>query len=264
VTPGVELKGETACGEASNGGGSFNWLLQVDKTSNSLKTGGAPISTDPFNLGYCFYNATTTTGQLVAPVTTPVTFTGSSFSTQAFASTLNVPIFANDLPNGMPDINNPIILPVRAAQLKNVTISPDGNCIGSFNPAALNSMCVEAPTLCTKWDTAGALGGYITLADADNVDVTLLSESLCVLLTGTSKNPMGKCTTAALSMGDYCSMTQSPGGCNDSFWLAANFAASAVNINNGSGVAVCNGGGPTDAGLDSPATTDAPSDATGQ
>jgi hypothetical protein len=31
-------------------------------------------------------------------------------------------------------------------------------------------------------------------------------------------------------MGDYCSTTQSPGGCNDSVWLSATFAANAVKI----------------------------------
>jgi hypothetical protein len=42
--------------------------------------------------------------------------------------------------------------------------------------------------------------------------------------------------------------------CADSVWLAATFAASAVNINDGTGVAACSdggtGSGPSDAGTD--------------
>ena len=98
-------------------------------------------------------------------------------------------------------------------------------------------------TTCPKWFTNGALAGYITLAEADKVCVSVLTESLCVLLTGSlgvACNVCGgasdKCCGAADFMkGDYCSTTHAAGGCNDSDWLAATFAANAVKISNTTG-----------------------------
>ncbi len=250
VTPAVDLA-EMQCGET--GKGTFNWLLSVDKTGNTIKSGGAPPTTDPFSLGYCYVNHMADTGQLIAPVTGPITFTGSTFTTMPFSGVLNVPIFLGT--TGLLDMNgnltNLVILPIRNGVLKDVTISPDSNCIGSLNVNAFtNAACMDDPSTCSKWNTAGSIGGYITLADADNVNVSLLNESLCVLLTGTTKDPMtNKCQASALTKGDYCSTTQMPGGCNDSSWLAATFAASAVVINDGSMDPICQaGGGPGDAG----------------
>ena len=89
------------------------------------------------------------------------------------------------------------------------------------------------------WTTAASLGGYITLTEANTVPVPQLSESLCVLLTGASSvdtsNPNEKtCKKDAggniIAKGDFCSTTQAPGGCQDSFWFAATFAASAAKI----------------------------------
>jgi len=243
VTPAVSLSTTQApnCGE--NGDGTFNWLISIDKATNTLTTGGAPASSDPFGVGYCFLKQTV--GNIdVTPVSGPVTFTGNTFSTTPLTSTLNIPIFTSGS-------STPIILPIRAGTLQNVTISADNNCIGSFNPSALSNKCAADPTSCLEWNTDGALGGYITLKDADNVQVSLLGESLCVLLTNTMamKTSTGQCPASAFTMGNYCSTTNSPGGCNDSFWLAATFSASAVNINDGAGVAGCSGGGgSTDAG----------------
>ena len=56
--------------------------------------------------------------------------------------------------------------------------------------------------------------------------------------------------------GDFCSETNQPGGCADSYWLAATFAASAVLVNDSPTNVQCTGevvgadGGSTQAGLD--------------
>jgi hypothetical protein len=75
-----------------------------------------------------------------------------------------------------------------------------------------------------------------------------------------SKDASGKIT----AMGDYCSQSNSAGGCADSFWLAATIAASAAKINDGSHDPACNGSGviTTDAGADGagPADGAAPAD----
>ena len=121
----------------------------------------------------------------------------------------------------------------------------------SFAPK-INS---DDPSLCSKWNTSGSLGGFITLEEADKVIIKEISSSLCVLLTKTPKDPAtlgcqrdgaGKLT----QKGDYCSTTDSPGGCQDSFWLAATFAASAAKINDGAGNPNCLGIAPADAGTD--------------
>ena len=104
----------------------------------------------------------------------------------------------------------------------------------------------------------------MTLEDADKVPLTVLPETLCVLLssaTGGGKSDAGGCARDGqgniIAKGDFCSTTNQAGGCADSFWLAATFAAAAVTINDGSNDPTCQGSG--DAGTDS--GSDAGSDA---
>lgn len=256
VTANIDLAGTLAsptCGD--EGAGAFNWLLEVDKSANTLKTGGA-IPGDPFGNGYCFYNHTTSTGIAVSPSILNIHFdsTGNTFTSDPTPK-LAVPIFLNG------DVNNVIVLPLTNVVMSGVTLSDSGNCIGAFNLAALDSTCSEDPAICSKWKTAGALGGFITIAEADNVSIDILNESLCVLLTKSSKGPDGKCPKDAngqlAATGDYCSTTNAPGGCKDSYWLAATFAAASVKINDGSTTPECQGGGgPVDSGTDSQAPVD--------
>jgi hypothetical protein len=247
VTKNIDLKAKQ-CGELGNG--AFNWLFQIDKTANKLRTGGAPPSTDAFGLGYCFYDHTTNEGIVVAPAETSIKFEGDTFSTAAPIAKLNVPIFLGG------NVDNAIVLPLTDATVTKTTLSADGDCIGQFEPKALTSDCQDDPSSCAKWKTAGAIGGYITLEEADNVPVKDLNESLCVLLTkATKQGPEGKCPrdgAGGLPKGDFCSTTKTAGGCQDSYWLAATFAASAVKIHDGAGVPECKtGGGPKpDAGVD--------------
>jgi hypothetical protein len=248
VTTNIDLAGTLAapvCGD--EGQGAFNWLLEIDKTGNTLKTGGA-IPADPFTDGYCFYNHVTPTGNInVTPSTIPITFdsTGNTFDSSPIAK-LEVPIFLNG------DKDSVIVLPLTNVVMKAITLSDTNNCIGSFNIQALDNTCaVIDDSQCSKWKTAGSLGGFITLAEADNVNIDVLNESLCVLVTQTTKGPDSKCQPDALTKGDYCSTTNSATGCTDSVWLAATFAAAAVKINDGSSTPECQGGGaPVDAGSD--------------
>ena len=243
VTAAVNLPPDAGCNE--QGSGLFNWLISVDKTKGQITTGGAPASTDPFKLGYCFVNGTVVTTK-ITPSTLKATFTGNKFSTEVTPK-LNIPIFL--APSGQ------VILPISGATLKDVAVSPDGNCIGAMNQASLIAPgCVDnaasGASSCSQWHSAGTLGGYITLADADTVLVQLLSESLCVLLThmGDGAAPVQHCVPAALHTGNYCSGSGGTLGkaCTggDSYWLSAQFAASAVKIYAGSSSspAICNGG----------------------
>ena len=258
VTKGVDLK-RPDCGE--NGDNAFNWLIRLDKTANTVVTGGAPPVADPVTTGYCFFKKTIG-GLDIQREQVKATITGSTFTTEAIPL-LSVPIFVGG------EIANTVILPIREAVLKSATLSADGNCVGAFNPKALDDTCsLLDPDTCSKWRTDGVIGGYITLEDSDKVMIDVVSSSLCVLLTKSAKDPAtNKCKRVNGQIdgaGDFCSTTKSSGGCKDSFWLSATFAASAVKINDGAADPNCQGGVvPTDGGTDSgsnDASSDAPAD----
>jgi hypothetical protein len=246
IDTGIDLAAPQ-CGDIS-GTGAFNWLLRVDPTGATVLTGGAPPSPDPFSVGYCFYNYQID-GLTVSPSMVSASFDGGTFTTSPIPL-LNVPVFLHP-DAGAANPANVIILPLRQAVLQQTSITNNDNCIGSFNAVALAGNCVvNDPSSCSKWLTAGALGAYMTLEDADSVPLSILPSTLCVLLTGmhgTSPNDAGintcpRNTDGSISAkGDYCSTTQSAGGCADSFWLSATFAASAVTINDGSGDPTCQG-----------------------
>ena len=250
----VNLQGQ--CGEG--GDGSFSWLLKFDTANRELTTGGAPPSTDPFNLGYCFVNADLS-GLPVQPVTAPIAQNmDGSWSTTTVVPKLYVPIYVHG------SLTNVVTLPLTKATIQNVTLSAGGDCVGSYNPDGVTpdqggtTGCLDQdPSSCQRWHTAGALGGFITLNEADGVFVQDLTRSLCVVLTGgTSLAPDGQhcgrdANNNVTAKGDFCSQTDQAGGCQDSFWLAATFAASAAKINDGSSDSACNGSQKTtDAGTE--------------
>jgi hypothetical protein len=260
VDKGVNLQ---QCGEG--GDGSFNWLVRIDKSASTIRTGGAPPTADPFGLGFCF--ADTTSGAIhIQPVTAKYMAAQDGTLVTEMIPKLNVPIWLHG------DRNTLVILPLTQVIIKGVQVSPEGNCIGSFNYAHVNADCTDSREDCARWTPAGSLGGFITLEEADGVELADLGgKSLCVLLTGkTSTTDPLKCprdgSGKISATGDYCSSPAGPGGCLDSYWLSATFAASAVKINDGSGDDLCKGGtiqtdGGTEGGTDG--GTDAASDAPG-
>jgi hypothetical protein len=218
-----------ACCEGGDGG--FNVLLTLDTVGKVFTLGGAPPAADPMGTGYCFVNQSTP-GLPVQPVSaTAAQASDGTWASNTFSETFDMPIFVHG------DLSNLVILPVTAARLQNVTLSPDGNCIGSYDETAT----------CQPWVTAATLTGFITLEDADRVPIPDLGGvSLCTLLTS---QPMGStCTRDSsgkiVAAGDFCSVTNAPASatCTDSAWLSATFAASAVTIGSGAGEAPCQGG----------------------
>lgn len=267
VTNGIDFNAPQ-CGEG--GKGLFTWLLRVDRNANTLVTGGAPPSNDPLGKGFCFANFDAA-GNLVEPVTLPIQFEGDTFKTLE-KKKLNVPIFLSS------ELSSVVVLPITDVTVERVALSADGNCIGGFNKDALAANCSDNPDVCSKWNTAGSLGGYITLEEADNVFIKDLNRTLCVVLSQGSPGPDLKCIRENGQIafkGDYCSTTKQPGGCQDSSWMAATFAAAAVTIFDGANGSAdgCAGGsvGTVDAGADGAvgdsgssddASTDAEADAT--
>jgi hypothetical protein len=252
INSGIELK-EPACAE--KGQGLFTWILRVDRTANTLITGGAPPATDPLGQGFCFANFETN-GTKIQPLTTKIEFTGDTFKTLELQD-VNIPIFLTE------QLNSSIILPLRDVRIEGVTLSAEGNCIGAYNEAALDPSCTEDRSLCSKWSTSGALGGFITLEEADVVKIRDLGgKSLCAFLATDSGLVCARDGAGKIAYkGDYCSTNKTPGGCQDSVWLAATFAASAAKVFDGQGtVEGCSGAvtGVVDAGSDaSDAATDA-------
>ncbi len=235
ITRDVDLPNKE-CGET--GLGSFNWLLRVDRTKATLTTGGAPKADDPFGAGFCFHDHDVA-GKRVAPVTgVSLTLKGDTF-TSATIPKLTIPIFRDD--------GSAILLPLTNVTFNAVTISADGNCIGAFNDHALAADCSDDATKCSKWKTSGAIAAFITLEEADAVAVPDLGQSLCAVLTKSTPGADGKCAREngkIKAKGDYCGATAKACDCQDSFWLAATFAASAVTINDGASVKLCSGGSP--------------------
>jgi hypothetical protein len=253
VTSAIDLNAKE-CGELGKStipdSALFNWLLRVDKTNNQLITGGAPPPDNAFTQGFCFAQFTTADQIAIAPIKTGITFNGNTFKTNDKLK-VNIPIFLTA------DVSSAVILPITDIVLSDVTISDDLNCIGTFNQEALDPMCFDDPSSCYKWNTAGALGGYITIKEADNVFIKDLNESLCAFLTGEKDPATSKCPQPLPQTGDYCSTSKMPGDCKDSFWLAATFAASAAKIFDGTGVQACSGATVSaDAGTDSGGGTD--------
>jgi hypothetical protein len=256
VTLNISLA-EKSCAE--QGKGLFTWLLQVDRQNNTLTTGGAPPPDDAIGQGFCFARFDLGATK-IAPITSKIAFEGDTFHSLE-PQKLGIPIFIDQR------IESVIVLPITDVKVEGVTISDDGDCIGHLNPQALDQNCMD-DSLCAKWQTAGSLGGYITLEEADGVKIAILNgKSLCAFLSGElmscARDPGGKITF----QGDFCSKDKQPGSCADSVWLAATFAASAAKIFDGQGtVPGCSGisaaadAGP-EAGLDAGEDADAAGDA---
>lgn len=245
VNSGIELA-EKSCAET--GRGLFSWIMRIDRAARTVVTGGAPPSTDPLGRGFCFADFELAKSRTkIAPITLALRLEGDRFDTVDHAN-VNIPIFLSD------QLSSAIVLPIRAARIQGVTLSADGNCIGAFNAAALDPACTEDRDLCQKWTTAGSLGGFITLEEADTVTILdLNNKSLCAFLASDSGLTCARDADGSVRYkGDFCSKDQRAGSCQDSVWLGATFAASAAKIFDGHGtVEGCSGAtAGTDAGID--------------
>lgn len=220
-----------------NGTGDFSWLLEIDKTAGTLRTGGALFAKDDDPLqGYCFANTTVDDFE-ITPVEVDAALTDGAFDAEIEG--VNVPIFV-----GTSD--KPIVLPLHGVRLSDVRLSADNNCIGQRNSELdWNNQCLpdeEHPAFIN----GGKLSGYILLEEVDKVivDLPLKGKSLCLVL-AESLDDGGDYASGAdpdtckrdendqiIVKGDWCSSTNSPAtaDCADAFALGGEFAASAVEI----------------------------------
>ncbi|WP_063796624.1 hypothetical protein [Chondromyces crocatus] len=211
------------------GQGTFNWLLEFDKTAGTVRTGGALPRKNPRE-GYCFISAQEG-AFTIEPVTVPYADDGGKLS--ANVGDLLVPIYLALDPPG-----TPILLPLKDARVTELSLSADNNCVGTYNADGLlpSDRCLPSRDYPAFVDGA-SLDAHVTLEEADQVIVEDLGQTLCVLLGGSSSgdgatpNRCARDANGAIVLkGDFCSTTGTAGGCQDAFSLSATFAASAVDI----------------------------------
>lgn len=218
------------------GDGTFNFILRFDKGAGTLEAGGALPEADPTK-GYCFVHDP---ARDVAPVTVPSNLMADgTFSTDPLPRIV-VPIYTDKA------ASSAVYLPLREGRIQSATLSADQNCVGRYNAEGLRpeESCAPLPSEGRHYFLGGGkLTGYITLEEADAVDVDLIGESLCVLLSGDSDTYGDGASTGVVRCkreggeivlkGDWCSQTDSAGGCQDAFRLEGEIAASAVTLRDG-------------------------------
>jgi hypothetical protein len=214
-----------------SGMGSFSLMTEVDLATNTLRVGGAYPEEDPSN-GYCFvYDAQNG----VEPVEVAIEqLPGGGFRSEAFPRAV-VPVFTDR------SATTVVYLPLRDTTLSRADLSADHNCIGRFNTEGIvpETGCEASPPEVEYFVNGGELEGYIQIEEADEVIVDLAGQSLCVLLSndpnqygdGGDPNRCKRDGGGAIELkGDWCSTTNSAGGCQDSFRMQAEFAASAASL----------------------------------
>jgi hypothetical protein len=204
-----------------DGMGSFSWILEFDRATDMLKTGGADVTPSPGD-GYCFLNGTIQ-GFDVAPFEVGAAIDASGNVAPTEARDVTVPIFTDASATSV------VLLPLKSVELTGMKVSSDQNCIGSLNPELdPNNLCLPATNIgVPRFVDGGTLAGYIVLEDADQIEVEQAGNSLCVLLSG------NLATYGEIEFkGDWCAADNGPATatCYDAVRLESNFSASAVEI----------------------------------
>ena len=214
-----------------SGNGTFSWLLQFDTARGKLRTGGARPQPDPTD-GYCFEHDQANN---IAPIEIDAPIAADGTFEAAAIDFLSIPIYLDMSGTDL------VRLPLHDIHIKG-TVSANHNCIGSFNADGLEPVnnCKPDHSMGIEYFVDGAtLEGYILLEDADGVIVAMPNQSLCVLLSGDPEtygddgSPMHCKRNAAgdiVLLGDWCSTSNSAGGCQDSMRMTAGIAASAVAV----------------------------------
>ena len=218
-----------------SGAGTFSLLTEFDNQSGELTIGGAFPVANPSD-GYCYVHDAPTG---IAPVTVQSNLKADGSFETAPISAITLPIFLDA------SATSAVYLPLSQARFTGGKLSADQNCIGSFNAGGLlpKFNCAPDPGAGIEYFINGAsLEGFIRLEDADSVDVDLLGQSLCVLLSGDATSygdgdeTMERCKRDAQDnielKGDWCSTTNGAGGCQDAFRLTAGLAASGAQLRN--------------------------------
>jgi hypothetical protein len=215
-----------------DGIGTFNLLLEFNKSTKKLRIGGAKPVADPTE-GYSFLN-TIFMGQKITPLVVDVALAADGTFTSMNGGDVVLPVYFGDM-----DANPGMLLPLHQALISG-KLTDNNNCIGVFNAAALDP-ANDCKGL-SAFKTAAALDGFIGLEEADAIIIDALQQSLCVTLSnnealyGDNGMPAAKCkrTAGVINFkGDWCTATNTPAGpaCSDAVKFQGKLAASAVRLN---------------------------------
>lgn len=232
----------------------FNILLDFNFETMEIKVGSAipqSLLGHTVGEGTCWANYEgTDTADLkskITPVSTTFTVNESTGEFEAVFEKgedriMNVPIYVADTEDDF------ALLPLRELVVTG-TLTAGNSCVGKFVHEDLTAPTCAAGTSGFRWENAGKYVGYVTVEDADTVDVSSLGFSLCTLLSGNSvkwdnnADGIGRCVNSAgykansnkLPEGNWCSVSNSAdaskcGGVLDSWQLKTEFAASGIKI----------------------------------
>lgn len=215
------------------GGGTLSWLLRFDLAAGTLLTGGAKPAAQATG-PYSFVD------EVVGAVhVQPVNLAAPLSSTCAFDSApgdLMLPIYLDS------SATQTVFLPLQSLRLHG-SLSADHGCIGRYNAEALDPANACFPDSATPaFQDGGSLDAFITLEAADQITVSSLSQTLCVLLSGNPAQygvPGPNGTTVCkrtngviVFQGDWCAALDQPANpmCADAVRVAATFAAQGVKL----------------------------------
>ncbi|HMR04169.1 MAG TPA: hypothetical protein PKA88_00260 [Polyangiaceae bacterium] len=222
------------------GTGQFNLLMQLDESTKELTvSGGVPQKlVGSAKDGSCFVKVTDPNSGLKVEPVTGTYAVGADGKFEATLPLFVMPIYLED----KADLDSVVLMPLHEMKVTG-TLSADKNCVGRYADERVNAgLQCQANESEFSWDPAGTYEGYITVEEADEVFVFSLGQTLCVVMTGDPKKwegpkPDSNCATSqgfqdsgALPKGDWCSTTNSAGGCQDSWRVVIDFAAHAVKI----------------------------------
>lgn len=206
------------------GKGNFNWLFQIDTRTGLLKTGGGKpvVGTES---GSCFAHMPAAVLP-IAPAEVSVQIDPAVNQFMATNIDVVIPVFMDPV-----DFSRAFLIPLRAITLQGAWRSDEHNCVGQYDGDNLSAdnLCLPEQPAGTAWVTGGAIRGHIRIDEAALVRIEDLGTTLCILLAGNDyADTAQQCRDASglRPEGDWCSATNSAGGCADAFRFEAEFAAS--------------------------------------
>lgn len=214
-----------------NGGAeSFNWLLQINRTAGTLKTGSAKPSADGakftfLNESYSGTPAATFCPGFVGP-TAPLDLRPVTVSFATIGAGIETPL--------LPSLNIAIydsagigiVLPLREARFRVASLT-DTTCFGSWN----KSYWCDGDSL--GWTTGGSVVAKITAEEADRVPIRSAScQSLCAILVNDATKTDGKTCKRGPDgkvpeIGTHCVGGTS---CKNAFLFSATFGSYGIDI----------------------------------
>lgn len=240
VTPKIT---PNAPGCFQNGDAQFNVLFSWNTATMKVTQGaGEPQALiGPLNDGTCYAKFTDPSSNAkVEPVEADFTIDGNKY--RAVFADVAIPIYLED------SKDNYALLPMHELEVT-ATLSADRSCVGRYVPENLDAtQGCSAKEDKFAYENGGTYKGYVTVEEADTVEITSLGYSLCVLLSGNVKRwqkkeageEIGHCVGSTgyveeggFPKGNWCASTNSAAGdtCSDAWLIESDYAAAGVKIN---------------------------------